>query len=423
MRKKRLWIMLAICMLCVAGCDSEIEKELLGSESTEAQTSEAVEEDTLQITVDFASNRTNITEYQSSYQDEVREIKESSYGNISFSDCEFMALEGVQSVGVYRLYSEELGVDESIEIIENWLEEIGCEDIDVEKELRDASGQYESSSAEYPYDYPAVYDYYPEFASGHGFFINTNKCYIQMGTGGIYSMSDGTITSYLGLDSLAAMDALGVNEETMIEKGRISDIGDNVWELTDGEMSIAEAAGLAQDYFEAGTPMPLPSGVQVDIPEVKVFALSDVYGFECYVRRVYNGVPFAYTLTGARTYYSDDYELAEDMKKAYVINHDTVAAFTGYADAEQLEGVIEEQEDIISLKNAVLLFEDFFADNMMLDVDTAGLVYCPYVDEAGNRIAYPCWQFVGINQTNNRSMRVYVNALSGDIYYYSYVED
>lgn len=426
MRKEKTCIMLSLCLLCAAGCDSQMEEDILGQESAVAgitAVTEVTEEDSLQLVTGFASNRIKLTEYQSEYEDEVSEIKENSYENISFSDCEAASLEGVQTVGIYRLYSADTGVDESIEIIENWLEEIGCKDIDMEKELRDASGQYEKSGAEYPYDYPAVYDHYPEFVSGHGFFINTNKCYIQMGVGGIYSMSDGTITSYLALESLAAMDALGVNEGIVIDRGSVSQKGDEVWELPDGEMSVAEAAELTKAYFEAGTPAAPPSGVQVDTPEVKVFALNDVSGYAFYVRRVYNGVPFAYTDNGSKTYYSTDYEIAEDMKKAYVIHHDTVAAFTGYVDAEQMEGLVEEQTDIISLKNAVGLFEDFFSDNMMLKVDTAGLVYCTCVDEESNKTAYPCWQFVGINHTNNQSMRVYVNALSGDIYYYSFVEE
>lgn len=428
MKKIKICLAAVIYTLCLTGCSAQIEKDIIGSETPSAvpngtTTNETSEDELSEFTINFVPNRINIAEYQNQYRDEINEIKESSYDTISFQDCEMMPLEGIEQVGVYRLYSADMGVDESIEIIENWLKEIGRENIDLETELRDASGQYErNESRDYPYDYQAVYDYYPEFDSGHGFFVNTNQCYIQMGSDGIYSMSDGSITDFLGLDSLAAMDALGVNEENVVDRGSISEKSDAVWELTDGEMTVGDAARVVKDYFEAGTPRQNPPGISVDIPTVEVFALEDKYGYAFSVRRVYYGVPFAYATTGGRTYYSTDYDIREDVKTAYVIDHDTVAAFTGYVDAEQLEGLIEEQTEIMSLKDAVSLLNDFFAVNMKLEVRKVGLVYCTYADETGNRIVYPCWQFEGMNATNAQMMRVYVNVLSGDVYYYSYRE-
>ncbi|MDE6529919.1 MAG: hypothetical protein K2K96_04010 [Lachnospiraceae bacterium] len=423
MRKIKICLAAVICTLCFTGCHAQIETDMIGPEMPSATSNETAGDKLSEFMIDFVPNRIDLTEYQSQYRNEISEIKETSYDTISFQDCEVMPLEGIEKVGVYRLYSVDMGVDESIEIIENWLKEIGREDIDLETELRDASGQYErNESREYPYDYQAVYDYYPEFDSGHGFFVNTNQCYIQMGSDGIYSMSDGSITDFLGLDSLAAMDALGVNEEIVVDRGSISEKSDTVWELADGEMTVGDAARVVKDYFEAGTPRQNPPGISVDIPEVEVFALEDKYGYAFRVRRVYYGVPFAYAATGIRTYYSTDYEIMEDIKTAYIINHDTIAAFTGYVDAEQLEGLIEEQTEIMSLKDAVSLLNSFFAANMKLEVRKVGLVYCTYVDATGNQIAYPCWQFEGMNTTNAQMMRVYVNVLSGDVYYYSYVE-
>ena len=424
MKKIKICLVTGICVLGLTGCQSQIEKDITGSESLSVESSEIAENELPEITIDFMPNRISLSEYQSQYEEEVNEIKESSYDNISFQNSEIMPLHGVEKVGVYRLYSVDMGVDESIETIGNWLKEIGCEDINLETELRDASGQYERNEGrKYPYDYPAVYDYYPEFDSGRGFFVNNNQCYIQMGSDGIYSMSDGTITAFLGLDGLAAMDALGINEENIVEKGSTSEKSDEIWELADGELSVGDGAKAVKDYFEAGTPRQNPSGISVDAPQVEVFALDDKYGYAFTVRRIYYGVPFAYAATGARTYHSSNYEIMEDAKKAYIINHDTVAAFTGYADAEQLEGLIEEQTEIMSLKDAVSLLDDFLAANVKLEVYKAGLVYCTCKDDGGNQIVYPCWQFEGMNAANTQMMRAYVNVLSGDVYYYLYVEE
>lgn len=424
MKRIRLCLVLGICIFLLAGCHSRIENDITGSAAPSAISSETKGDELAEFMIDFIPNRISLAEYQDQYESEIMEIKENSYDNISFQDCEMMPLGDIEEVGIYRLYSVDMGVDESIETIENWLKDIGCEDIDLEKELRDASGQYErNEDMEYPYDYPAVYDHYPEFESGRGFFANTNQCYIQMGNDGIYSMSDGSITAFLGLDTLAAMDALGINEENIVERGNTSEKSDEIWELADGEMSVEDGAKIVKDYFEAGTPRQNPSGISVDVPEVEIFALDDKYGYAFTVRRIYHGVPFAYAATGIRTYYSSDYEIIEDMKRAYVINHDTVSAFTGYVDAEQLEGVIEEQTEIMSFKEAVSRLNEFWAGNVKLEVYKAGLVYCTYADEEGGQIVYPCWQFEGMNATNGQMMRAYVNVLSGDIYYYSYEEE
>lgn len=422
MKKTGLCMLFAALLVCVAGCNTQIEEDIGGDNGYMTEASAAAGEVLLQYDVDFEENRINIAAYQDTYMDDINAIKESAYDKLDFEACEFASIEGVETVGIYRLYSREIGAEESIEIIKDWLERIGCEDIDLEKELRDASGKYKrNDEQEYPYDYPKVYDHYPKFDSGSGFFINTNRCYIQMGNDGIYSMSDGSITSYLKIDSLAAMDALGINEENIVDQGPVSQKGDDVWELPAGDMSVNDASEIVKNYFEEGTPYQNPEGISVDTPEVAVFTLDDKYGYAFKIRRVYKGVPFAYAEAGARIYYTD-YEIVEDIKTAYIINDD-VAAYTGYIDAEQIEGLIEEQTEMLCLSDAVFMLNDFLANQVMIAVNNVSLVYCTYVDGAGNKIVNPCWQFDGVNLTNNQSMRLYVNVLSGEIYYYSYVEE
>ncbi len=416
-------VVLVILLACITGCGTNIEEDIAGSDSSATEAATVTEDEALQYNDNFSENRINIAEYQKVYTEETDTVRDGAYDNLRFSDAEFASIDGVETVGIYRLYSGKLGAEESAEIVKNWLESIGCDDIDLERELRDASGQYESGSEEYPYDYPAVFDYYPEFESGHGFFINTNQCYIQMGNDGIYSMSDGSITGLLNYDGLAAMDALGINEENIVDRGLVARKGDDEWELPGGSMSVNEASEVVKDYFEMGTPFQNPDGISVDTPEVEVFTLNDKYGYAFKVRRIYKGVPFAYADGGMRTYYSSDYEIVEDIKTAYIIYDDTVAAYTGYSDAELIEGLIEEQTEMLGLSDAVILLDDFLADQVVVEVSGVNLVYCTCVDGAGNKIAYPCWQFEGVNQTNNQIMRFYVNTLSGEIYYYSYVED
>lgn len=221
-----MYILTGIGVLCLAGCHNRIEEDIAGTDIgvgtvPSAADGERAAEELPETVMEFVTDRVSLKEYQSLYESEIMEIKESAYDNLSFHDCDIMPLPDGERVGVYRLYSRDMGVDESIAVIKSWLEESGCGEIVLEEELRDASGQYgQEEGREYPYNYPAVYEYYPAFDSGRGFFVNTGQCYIQMGSDGIYSMSDGSITAYLGLDSLAAMDALGINEENVVDGGK-----------------------------------------------------------------------------------------------------------------------------------------------------------------------------------------------------------
>lgn len=420
MKKTGLLLLTAICILGFTGCHSQIEEDIAGSRG-EAVASSSTEEDELEeFTVDLAPDRIALAEYQSQYEAEVEKILETDYNKIQFSeDCEISPIDKAETVGIYQLCEGKMGVDESIEIIKNWLKETGHEDLDLEAELQDATGQHpKDENMEWPY----VYDYYPDFESGRGFFINTNKCQIQMSGDGIYSMSDGSITAYLGLDVHTVSDAMGAEGE-LVDSGSVAEKGAEVWELTDGEMSIADAAELVREYFEAGTPGPNTEGVSVDVPWVEVYTLNDKYEYAFQVRRIYKGVPFSYVDWGGRTYYG--YMIDGDTKWAYVINHDTVSAFAGYSEAQPLEPLMEEQTEIIRMQDAAALLDEFLADKVRLEVGKAGLAYCIYSemgteDKVPAEIAIPCWEFESVNRTNDRVMTFYVNVLSGEIYYYGH---
>ena len=104
-------------------------------------------------------------------------------------------------------------------------------------------------------------------------FINTNQCHIQMGAG-IYSMSDGAITRYLGTNGMAGLDALGSNSEDVKAEGFVSEMKDQSWELLSGKVTVDEGAKIAKRYFEEGKYFPVAQGVTIDVPEVSVFALK-----------------------------------------------------------------------------------------------------------------------------------------------------
>ena len=135
----------------------------------------------------------------------------------------------MKSVSLLQEQILDVTPEQSVNTIKQWLKDIHKEDINTDEEIRDASGQYPNNDVDgitdSPDYWPAVADHYPDFKTGSGFFINTNQCHIQMGAG-IYSMSDGVITQYLGTNGMAGLDALGSNSEDVKAEGFVSEMKD-----------------------------------------------------------------------------------------------------------------------------------------------------------------------------------------------------
>lgn len=426
MKKKLVWcVMLTIILTSFSGCQHSRTR----SSDKDADNKEIMDSGKNSLFSEsdyrkkFCEGRTNLEKYHAQYQNDIEQVQKNTYQKLNFDTCSFADLPDSASVSVLDVEEKGVSVDESISIIKNWLADIGQEDIDLDKELRDASDQLEKDdSQEYPYDYSSVMEHREELTSGHGFFVNTNSCYIQMGADGIYSMSDGTITSFLGEDSLAALDALGMNEEQIVAEGTFDEMASQSYELLSGEISVREAADMVEKYFEAGTPFPLANDVGIDIPYVSVFSLGDKYGYAFQMRRTYHNIPFAYTFGGARTRKSAQ-AVCEDHKTAYVVNGEMVSAYTGHNEAQPFSVLVEER-DILSLKDAMELLDSKLAKELQVQIENVGLDYCKVSldEEEGIEVVYPCWELDGLSQNNDSHIRIYMDVLTGDIHLYTYAK-
>ena len=200
-------------------------------------------------------NRTLIKECNANYQKDISTIKQKENKMLDFSNCKFEPIDEVKSVSLLQEQILDVTPEQSVNTIKQWLKDIHKEDINTDEEIRDASGQYPNNDVDENTDspdyWPAVADHYPDFKTGSGFFINTNQCHIQMGAG-IYSMSDGVITQYLGTNGMAGLDALGSNSEDVKAEGFVSEMKDQSWELLSRKVTVDEGAKIAKRYFEEG---------------------------------------------------------------------------------------------------------------------------------------------------------------------------
>lgn len=430
MRKKLVWcIMLLTALTALSACrNSRIQSS--GTAADNKEVADAGENSYFSESAyreKFCKNRTNLKKYQEQYQEDISQVQKKDFRKLSFDQCVFAELPDSDSVSVLDVGERGISVEESISVIKDWLADIGQEDMDLDTELRDVSGQFESDeSQETPYSYPSVMEHKEELVSGNHFLINTNSCHVQMGSDGFYSMSDGTIISYLGEDGHAIADAFRADEEEIVAEGTFDEMAAQSYELLSGKVSVGEAADVVKRYFEAGTPFPVTTDVGIDIPYVSVFSLGDKYGYAFQLRRTYRNIPFAYTLGGGRIGQGEQ-TAREDDKTAYVVNDRTVSAYIGYNEAQPFTVLIEES-DVLSLKDAMDLLDSKLAGEMQVQVGNVGLVYCKVcldiidmVEEI--EVVYPCWALDGISQNNGRRMRIYMDVLTGDLYMYAYHQE
>lgn len=424
MKKKLIWcIMLLTALAVLSACQGSPTKSP-GKDAADKEIADADENFSFSEPAyreKICKGRTDLKKYREQYQEDISQVQGKDFQKLSFSQCTFAPLPDSDSVSVLDAGDRGISVGESISVIRKWLADIGQEDINLEKQMRDASGQLErDEEKDYPYNYPSVMEHKEELVSGHGFFVDTNTCHIQMGADGIYSMSDGTITKFLGEDTFAALDALGANEEEIAAEGTFDEMAELSYELLSGKVSVHEAADMVKRYFGAGTPFPGAADVGIDIPYVSVFSLGDKYGYAFQLRRTYQNIPFAYTFGGARRN-TGKQAVFEDHKTAYVVNGRTVSAYAGYNEAQPFQVLLEES-DVLSLKDAMEILDGKLAGELRVQVGNVGLAYCNVSldDEKGISVVYPCWALDGLSQHNSRRIRIYMDVLTGELYMYTY---
>lgn len=424
---RRVLIVIIAMMLfttVLVSCSSSINEEIAGTErQNTANLGNTDISDNSQVeSVSVLANypRIGLQDYRALYTDEGKTVSQKDYGKIHFSECRFAAFPDTSEVGIYNVMCPDITAEASLATIEAWLASEHIENIDLKTELRDVSNQYPSNeSADYPYDYPAVFDYYPEFESGNGFFINTPTCHLQMGYYNIYSMSNGVITQYVNPGNKSGLDAMGFYSENIVEGGLVSDLKDKSYQLLSGEVKIGDAADTVKKYFEKGTPLTGPEGMTIDVPYVSVFSIGDIYGYNFNVRKVYKGVPFLYGNNGTQRGPSE-YYVQFDIKNAYTIDGN-VDAYAGFSQGFEFVPLTDSQTQIISLLTATDILDSFLAKEMKIDVSEVEYLYCTIVDKETNKeTVYPCWVYTGYNHSDSRNIRCMVDSINGEVFYYTY---
>lgn len=411
-------VVCVICM-CIAGCGIHDKDKPSGQEQTWLRRNgQAIElYDIEKYKEGLLEERKYIEEISESYLEEVETVKNTEYKNFSFDSCEFTDFPEFDSLYVMMETDHEITTEVSWNYIEEWLESIGKRDlVDVEKEVRIVTSEIPwDDTKEYPYSYPALWEHM-DLASGAGAFVTTKECHMQISYDGVYSMDDGKMAAYLKDDDFADGGALGDYSGNIVASGTVSELTEKSYPLISGELTIGEGAELVKQYFEAGTPFVPEEGIEISVPEVSVFTLGDVYGYDYKVQRVYKGVPIA--LGGYYTYFPGSTgKPGGDIKNVYVVDDEGVSAYCGNNACAVLTELYSDEE-MIGFKQAVELLSEKMAGYISGEITEAGLVYAKIsFNEGISEVLFPCWGFSGTNLRKNEAIEAYVDAFTGEIYY------
>ena len=79
---------------------------------------------------------------------------------------------------------------------------------------------------------------------------------------------------------------------------------------------------------------------------------------------------------------------------------------------------------MIDLQTAAEILEKKIARELNLRIDTVELCYLPVklsdTDDSVGRYVCPSWGFFGEAINNGKGIRLYIDALTGDLYYYTF---
>ncbi len=368
----------------------------------------------------IVSDRNSLKEVRNTILD--NKTKKIECNNFDFSECDFSEFPDITDVSVFSNSYRGMTEQEALDLIENWLKSIGKSEFEnIKQQIFVISANYNlDETKEYPYCYRTISEQIPNFSAGDAVFCDTSDFYIMIDSNGIQSVSDGKIAKYLKRE-YAHVD---VNHENydVEETGTLEEMGSKEYPLIVGTLSVFEGADLVTKYFEQKNFFPCQNEMKLEVVEVRVLRIGDVYGYDYLVRRVYKNVPFAYWDTGY--FYVDQGYMPEgDIIHAFVVDDTGVSAFVTGTSPSTILTPLYTDDKIINLDNALNILYEKLAKQLSVKVDTVDFVYMPFSFSEGEKltdiVSFPCWEFKGINTRKSEKICIYVDAFTGDVRYYT----
>ena len=266
------------------------------------------------------------------------------------------------------------------------------------------------------------------------FFFISKKAMMQMDpTGGVQTITgsaafklDYTENDIIGMYSAA-------DENKVIEKIHIPINGfenESSYHLLNGNESLDEAMNYTKTFlnneFDYGIAHP---DLIADITDAWVVDMDNgIYGYHFWLTSTYNDIRFdTYPMKDAIGFGGDmstckSYSIYPGY--AFMIEKDKLDSIMayGYKRAYDIEN-IQTQELKITYDNAVEILSKSISSVVNMEIHRAEFVYTPYeVNQFDNNklIVDAAWKFSAKNRNDNLGYIFYVNAVTGEVDYYTY---
>ena len=435
MKKLTTFCFLAFIVILAGGvCGCTDQNKNIESGSSSADEDDNVAYDVNGYEERLRQKRIPVEGYAEQYTDDIKVVAGADYQKLHFSGTLFEDFPETDRLVLMTPSAEKISVEDTIAETENWLESIGKADevnlstelgIDLwgsEGELREGEDSIDLGA----YSVPLFYNHMDELPSGDGAVIMRPDCYMCIDRIGMSQMSDGKACAYLrakGAADSQATDILNMeNVGDPVVSGSVRELSDVSYPLISGELSIGAGAELVDEYYSDLGTMEHPDGIRYEAAEAEVYPLEDVFFYRYRVQRNYYNVPIVYAAEGHYQFYSD-YSLSGEGTKAYVVDNEGVTAFNGTPYNEGLIPLVAE-DSLIGVAEAADILEEDLAAQINADISSVGLAYLPLVfqieENSFETIIFPCWKFSGRNTVKDEQVNLYVDVLTGEIYYYGY---
>jgi hypothetical protein len=370
-----------------------------------------------------------------SYDDDINYAKAltADESKVTFDNCDFRGLNAFTKLYILSLEENDgLTVKEAKAAAIDCLDRAGYDGkTEVDKSFKSIDTDDDGNQLEYT-DESEIID--------AGAILSTNDYFMYVFPTGILAFGDGEISRYLYDGTTPRGEIYCAFEEQceLVESGTLEEMKNKEYELLDGVYSVGEKADIVLDYFEYGVPYKkFQDGLKSEIYKVEVMKIEEKYIYKFYLRRVYEGVPFAYCNFESISKNFDGCSIMEDYKTVYTFSGDWINSYySAYLEGQYLRPV-KEYDNMLSLNSAIEILNKELANEVEIKVSRTELVYTnfdyitdevydeeeDYTYKIHHNVYVPCWEFEGKVRSNGKKIRAFVDAISGKVQYYIYHTD
>ena len=167
----------------------------------------------------------------------------------------------------------------------------------------------------------------------------------------------------------------------------------------------------------------MAEGVKIDIPDVSVYRLdTDTCMYTFNVRRWYENMAYLYLQDTDIANSYEGYAIMESMKYVNVVDDTGVSTFKGPSESDVVHPLYQDTQ-MVGVEQALDIASKKLASFLKLEVQEVKIGYASYMTDTGQgfnedtAVYYPFWKFSGVNTVKNQVLNVYVDMISGAVYY------